>query len=129
MGKGKQQRKLTFKEAVEATPDVASGYQEGINAFGKYADKIIVPDPDKIDGSLDIDETTLKLYPDDNRWDYALCYDSEVFYIEVHSAITSEVSKNGQKIAMVENMVGNKSSRNQQNNDEDKATILLGSII
>ena len=129
MGKEKQQRKLTFKEAVEATPDVASGYQEGINAFGKYADKIIVPDPDKIDGSLDIDETTLKLYPDDNRWDYALCYDSEVFYIEVHSAITSEVSKNGQKIAMVENMVGNKSSRNQQNNDEDKATILLGSII
>jgi hypothetical protein len=90
MGKGKQQRKLTFKEAVEATPDVASGYQEGINAFGKYADKIIVPDPDKIDGSLDIDETTLKLYPDDNRWDYALCYDSEVFYIEVHSAITKE---------------------------------------
>ena len=37
MGKGKQQRKLTFKEAVEATPDVASGYQEGINAFSnKY---------------------------------------------------------------------------------------------
>lgn len=93
MGKVKQQRKLTFKEAVEATPDVASGYQEGINAFDKYANKIIVPDPDKIDGSLDIDETTSKLYPNDNRWDYALCYDSEVFYIEVHSAITSEVSR------------------------------------
>lgn len=98
MGKGKQQRKLTFKEAVEMTQDVASGYQEGINAFGKYADKIIVPDPDKIDGSLDIDETTLELYPDDNRWDYALCYDSEVFYIEVHSAITSEVSRMVKKL-------------------------------
>ena len=98
MGKVKQQRKLTFKEAVEATPDVALGYQEGINAFGKYADKIIVPDPDKIDGSLDIDEATLKLYPDDNRWDYALCYDSEVFYIEVHSAITSEVSRMVKKL-------------------------------
>ena len=94
MGKGKQQRKLTFKEAVEATPDVASGYQEGINAFGKYADKIIVPDPDKIDGSLDIDETTLKLYPDDNRWDYALCYDSEVLWLKIWLATKApEINK------------------------------------
>ena len=93
MGKEKLQRKLTFREAVKATPDVATGYQEGVNAFGKYADKIKVPEPEKIDGSLDIDATTVKLYPDNNRWDYALCYDGEVFYIEVHSAITSEVSR------------------------------------
>ena len=93
MGKEKQHRKLSFKEAVEATPDVATGYKEGISAFGRYADKIKVPDLSKIDGSLDIDATTVDLYPDDNRWDYALCYDSEVFYIEVHSAITSEVSR------------------------------------
>lgn len=98
MGRGKQQRRLTFKEAVEATPDVSSGYQEGLNGFGKYANKIIVPNPDKIDGSLDIDATTEKLYPDDNRWDYAFSYDGEVFYIEVHSAITSEVSKVTKKL-------------------------------
>ena len=61
MGKEKLQRKLTFREAVEATPDVATGYQEGVNAFGKYADKIKVPEPEKIDGSLDIDATTVKL--------------------------------------------------------------------
>lgn len=84
---------MSFKEAIENTPDVANGYQEGINAFGKYADKIKVPDLTKIDGSLDIDTTTTKLYPDENRWDYAICYDNEVFYIEIHSAITSEVSR------------------------------------
>ena len=33
MGKDKLQQKLTFKEAVEATPDVATGYREGIEAF------------------------------------------------------------------------------------------------
>lgn len=89
----KQQKKLAFKEAIESTPDVASGYREGLEAFGEYKSKIKVPDLDKLDGSLDIDATTVRIYPTDNRWDYALCYDNEVFYIEIHSAITSEVSK------------------------------------
>lgn len=92
MGKENQSRKLTFREAVEATSDVASGYCKGIEAFGEYKSKIKVPEPNKLDGSLDIDTTTVGLYPDSNRWDYALCYDSEVFYIEVHSATTSDVS-------------------------------------
>ena len=93
MGRDKQQNKMTFEEAVKATPDVSEGYREGVGAFGKYADKIKVPDQGKIDGSLDIDAATEKRYPDATRWDYALCYDGEVFYIEVHSAITSEVSR------------------------------------
>lgn len=97
MGKEKRQ-KLIFKEAVEATPDVKKGYCEGIEAFGEYKSKIKVPEPSKIDGSLDIDGTTVKLYPTENRWDYALCYDSEVFYIEVHPAITCEVSKMIEKL-------------------------------
>ena len=108
MGKEKQHRKLSFKEAVEATPDVATGYKEGINAFGKYTDKIKVPDLSKIDGSLDIDATTVDLYPDDNRWDYALCYDSEVFYIEVHSAITSEVSRMIKKLQWLKRWLATK---------------------
>ncbi len=112
MGK-KQRQKLTFKEAVEATPDVMTGYHEGIDAFGEYKSKIKVPEPSKIDGSLDIDDTTVELYPDENRWDYALCYDSEVFYIEIHSAITSEVSKMVKKLKWLKNMVGNKGPRNQ----------------
>lgn len=92
-GKGKKNEKLTFKEAVTATPDVSTGYREGIEAFGEYKAKIKVPDSKKINGSLDIDTMTAKLYPDSNRWDYAICYDGEVFYIEVHSAITTEVSR------------------------------------
>lgn len=79
----KQQQKLTFKEAVEATPDVATGYHKGIEAFGKYTSKIKVPESSKIDGSLDIDATTSTLYPNESRWDYALCYDSEVFYCSI----------------------------------------------
>ena len=32
------------------------------------------------------------MYPRGNRWDYALEYEAEVYFIEVHSAYTSEVS-------------------------------------
>ena len=91
--KKEKQRVLSFKEAVIATPDVTSGYRESLEAFEEYKSKIKVPKPNIVDGSLDIDITTRKLYPDDNRWDYALCVNGEVFYIEVHSAITSEVSR------------------------------------
>lgn len=94
----KQQKISTFERAVKATPDVSDSYQKGLDAFGVYKVKIKVPDSKKIDGSLDIDAATVQSYPHDNRWDYALCYDGEVFYIEVHSAITSEVSKMIQKL-------------------------------
>lgn len=87
-----------FRKAVESTPDVASGYRPGIEAFGAYSVKIRVPDPLKIDGSLDIDTTTKSLYPDAFRWDYALCYDGEVFYIEIHPATTSEVARMVKKL-------------------------------
>ena len=32
------------------------------------------------------------LYPNENRWDYAIDYNGEVFFFEVHTANTSEVS-------------------------------------
>lgn len=82
-----------FKIAVENTPDVRNGYMSGLSAFGKYSQKIVVPDNSKIMGSVDIDKETEPLYPNDNRWDYAMGYDGEVFYLEFHSAITSEVSR------------------------------------
>ena len=52
---------LTFREAIERTPDVANGFRGGLAAFGQYAGKIRVPD--------------------------------SRFYIEIHPAISSEVSK------------------------------------
>lgn len=91
--KNQQKEMLTYEEAVKVTPDVSTGYRKGVEAFGEYKSKIKVPDSKKINGSLDIDAMTVELYPETNRWDYAICYDSEVFYIEIHPACTSEVSK------------------------------------
>jgi hypothetical protein len=82
---------MTFKEAVEATSDVATCYKQGLSAFGAYSNRIEVLDTMKLQGSVDIDLCTMTKYPNDNRWDYAFAYKGEVFFVEVHSANTSEV--------------------------------------
>jgi hypothetical protein len=51
-----------------------------------------VSDTSRLGGSLDIDANTARLYPNDNRWDYAFDYKSKVFFVEVHSANSGEVS-------------------------------------
>jgi len=83
---------MTFKQAVEATPDVATGFRTGLTALGAYSSKVTVSDTNQLQGSIDIDTCTKAQYPNDNRWDYAFAYKGEAFFIEVHSANTSEVS-------------------------------------
>jgi hypothetical protein len=83
---------LTFKRAVEATPDIANGYQIGLGALGQYSNKINAVDTRLFDGSVDIDTCTTINYPNANRWDYALAYNKKVYFVEVHSANTSQVN-------------------------------------
>lgn len=83
---------MTFREAVEQTPQIAAVYKAGLSAFGDYASKVVVPDNRLLGGSVDIDFATVKLYPNENRWDYAFDYNGETFFIEVHTASTSETS-------------------------------------
>jgi len=85
----------TFKKAVEETPEVKNCYCEGKSGIlNNERNKIEFADNRKCEGSLFIDKSLNDqgLYPHDNRWDYAIAYDGEVFFFEVHSANTSEVS-------------------------------------
>lgn len=81
-----------FKKAVEATPDIANGYRAGLSALGLHASKISVTSTALIEGSVDIDTCTTAKYPSSNRWDYVFSYDGKAYFIEVHSANTSEVT-------------------------------------
>ncbi len=83
---------LSFQEAVKASPDVSENYCAGLTAFGKYSSKVSVDNTHYLQGSIDIDKSTEKKYPNDSRWDYAFAYKGEVYFIEVHSAYSSEVS-------------------------------------
>lgn len=86
------QKIKTFKEAVEATEEIKNCYQNGLKALGNYSNKIQLGDTKKCEGSVDIDECVKAKYPQDNRWDYVFSYKGEVFFVEVHSAYTNEVS-------------------------------------
>lgn len=81
-----------FKEAVLATPEVKDCYQQGLQAMGKYSSKVELSNVRKAEGSVDVDTCVSKPYPSENRWDFALGYDGRAYFLEVHSAQTSEVS-------------------------------------
>ncbi len=82
-----------LKAAVDATPDVRGKYCVGLKALrpGDRA-KISVGNTGKIGGSIDIDTSTKNIYPDSHRWDYAIEYKEEIYFIEIHPASTAEVS-------------------------------------
>lgn len=86
------QKIKTFKEAVKATEEIKNCYQNGLKALGNYSNKIQMGDTKKCEGSVEIDKCVETKYPQDNRWDYVFSYKGEVFFVEVHSAHTSEVS-------------------------------------
>ena len=88
------QKKKTnaFQDAVQATSDTSSAYRKGLQALRRADSAKIKPgDSCKIDGSVDIDCAVKTLYPDANRWDYVIGYDSKVCFVEVHPAYTSEI--------------------------------------
>ena len=87
-----QETESLLKVAVEQTEDVKGKFKRGLGAVkGNEKQKIVVPDTRKITGSLDIDSSTKDQYPEANRWDYAIEYDKETFFIEVHPGSTSEI--------------------------------------
>lgn len=92
----------TFKIAVEETPEVHLCYCEGkLAILNNERNKVELDDPRKCGGSLFIDQClhVQRLYPNANRWDYAIDYNGEVFFFEIHTANTGEVSTVLNKLA------------------------------
>jgi hypothetical protein len=99
---------MTFKEAVETTPDIATGFQTGLTALGRYKVKISISNTRLLEGSVDIDSCTTAQYPNNNRWDYAFAYNKEIYFIEVHSAYTGEVDVVLKKLQWLKDWLNNK---------------------
>lgn len=84
---------MTFKKAVEKTPDVEKGYKRGLDAINEvYLERIDVSHTKLLNGSVDIDTCTMRLYPCDNRWDYAISYNQKVYFIEFHTTNVIEIT-------------------------------------
>ncbi len=86
-----QEMNNLFKVAVEGTSDIESGYCIGLRAMGTYSTKVQVVNTKQLTGSVDIDGMVKDRYPEDARWDYVIGYRQYAYFVEVHSAETSEV--------------------------------------
>ncbi len=70
-----------------------AGYHEGLGAIlRQHRSKIVLLDTRGCEGSIDIDSCIKDKYPNDSRWDYCFAYKGDVFFVEVHTANSSEVS-------------------------------------
>jgi hypothetical protein len=85
-------RPKSFREAVQATQEIENCYHGGLRALGAHSGKIELAHAKQCGGSVNIDDCVQEKYPNDNRWDYAFAYNKRVFFVEVHTASTGEVS-------------------------------------
>jgi len=93
-------RNSPFLEAIANTAELSGAGCPGLSGI-ESADrtKIVYKDPRKINGSLNIDSAVKNLYPNDSRWDYAISYNNQVCYFEVHPATDKEINKMHEKFS------------------------------
>lgn len=88
-----------LEKAVAQTQDVSGHFMSGIQAVKReYHSKILASNPRNLTGSVDVDNATQQLYPNANRWDYAIEYNDETYFVEFHPASTSNVSEMTEKL-------------------------------
>lgn len=88
----RKQSEIYLETIVGNMPSIANCFQTGLKAMGAHATKIEVENTRLLCGSINIDECLKLKYPQSNRWDYAICYNKSVYFIEVHSGHTGEVN-------------------------------------
>lgn len=115
----------TFRQAVEETEEIKNGYQNGLKALGKYSNKVELGDTKKCEGSVAIDDCTESLYPQENRWDYVLGYKGNAYFVEIHSAHTSEVSVVLKKLQWLKDWLNSKAPEIKKLQAKDKAFIWI----
>jgi hypothetical protein len=91
---------MTFKQAVKQSPHLANAYCAGLRALRAEDKPHISPhDTRKLTGSVDIDKANMREDPNGNRWDFGIAYqhsnrdDEVVYWVELHTASDSQVSK------------------------------------
>ena len=84
--------KSRLQEAVKGIGGLDKHFEKGLGAVkGEYRNRITAKEPRLFNGSLDIDKAKSKAEPTANRWDYAIEYNGEVFFVEIHPGSTRDV--------------------------------------
>lgn len=85
--------KAMFPQAVDEDLGIGA-YKQGIQAL-KRADRqrVSLARPRDCHGSADIDHALEQAQPESARWDYVVAHGTKLHFIEVHPAMTSNVTE------------------------------------
>jgi hypothetical protein len=90
---------MSFRQAIDQTPDLRGSCQKGLQALREIdRNRIGTADPRRLKGSVDVESRLQALYPGERQWDYAVGFSPSgsrgevIFWIEVHPANDGEVS-------------------------------------
>lgn len=89
---------MNFQQAVAQTREIQRSWQPGLQAL-KGADRVHITArlPRLLSGSVDLDASLARRYPNANRWDYGIGRrgraqaNDQVYWVEVHAATAQEV--------------------------------------
>lgn len=110
---------MAFLDSVNNTPSIAGHGKVGLSALtATYKKKITLINPRLCEGSLDIDNTLKHSLPNEHRWDYAIGYNENIIFIEVHPATTSEVSTVIAKLNWLKKWLKNRNNKLTENCNE-----------
>lgn len=88
---------MTFESAVRATPEIEKLFQVGLKGVkGEHRAKLAKRSSYRWQGSVNLDDGLLNLYPAESRWDYAIGFrptnkHDHVAFVEIHPASTGHV--------------------------------------
>lgn len=89
---------MAFKTDVENHQEVSMCYKPGLQALGAYSSKVKPSKSEKTEGSVFLERCLQRNYRDAPLWDYMIGYDSEVYFVEIHPASTSNVKEMIKKV-------------------------------
>ncbi|MBI3044039.1 MAG: hypothetical protein HYY78_14560 [Betaproteobacteria bacterium] len=94
---------MTFRQAVEATPEIANSFRAGLRALREVdRQRIAAQRPRALRGSVDLDNALAETYPNARRWDYAIGVEQtrcqQVYWAEVHPARDDQIAVMREKL-------------------------------
>jgi hypothetical protein len=107
---------VTFKQKVQNTQEIKNCYQKGLQSLReKDKDKIKAQNTRRLNGSVNIDECLKNKYPNASRWDYAIGYNNQTYFVEVHPVIPKEIKELAKKLNWLKNWKRNTPFHNDNN--------------
>lgn len=90
---------MTFRQAVEQTPNLNQAWQPGLQALrAQDRPHIQAEDTHQLGGSADVDAALRESEPNANRWDFAIGHqhtdrDEEfIYWVEIHTGSDNQIN-------------------------------------